>query len=104
MENFPVLCLLVLWSFEAWSSGPTQQVNLVQIEPNYSGIMLSLNQSMMQLSMAARAAIGGVMVDRVSLSSITWAGMVGVAIAIVVVSFLRMRMSAGSQGAGQYPG
>jgi len=100
----PIVILLILWSFSAWSSGPTQQVNLVQIEPNYSGIMLSLNQSMMQLSMAAGAAIGGVMVDRVSLSSITWAGMVGVAIAIVVVSFLRMRMSAGSQGAGQYPG
>ncbi|NNV01129.1 MFS transporter [Brevibacillus sp. MCWH] len=100
----PIVILLILWSFSAWSSGPTQQVNLVRIEPNYSGIMLSLNQSMMQLSMAAGAAIGGVMVDRVSLSSITWAGMVGVAIAIVVVSFLRMRMSAGSQGAGQYPG
>lgn len=88
----PIVILLILWSFSAWSSGPTQQVNLVRIEPNYSGIMLSLNQSMMQLSMAAGAAIGGVMVDRVSLSSITWAGMVGVAIAIVVVSFLRMRM------------
>ncbi|CAJ1000758.1 MFS transporter [Brevibacillus aydinogluensis] len=100
----PIVILLILWSFSAWSSGPTQQVNLVRIEPNYSGIMLSLNQSMMQLSMAAGAAIGGVIVDRVSLSSITWAGMVGVAIAIVVVSFLRMRMSAGSQGAGQYPG
>lgn len=100
----PIVILLILWSFAAWSSGPTQQFNLVRIEPNYSGIMLSLNQSMMQLSMAAGAGIGGVMVDRVSLSSITWVGMVGVAIAIVVVSFLKMRMSAGSQGAGELPG
>lgn len=57
---------------------------------------------MMQLSMAAGAAIGGVMVDRVSLSSITWVGVVGVAIAIVIVTFLRARMSAGSQGIGEY--
>jgi len=92
----PIVILLILWSFAAWSTGPTQQVNLVRIEPNYSGIMLSLYQSMMQLSMAAGAAIGGVMVDRVSLSSITWVGMVGVAIAIVVVSFLKVRMSASS--------
>lgn len=56
---------------------------------------------MMQLSMAAGAAIGGVMVDRVSLSSITWVGVVGVAIAIVIVTFLRARMSAGSQGIGE---
>lgn len=57
---------------------------------------------MMQLSMAAGAAIGGVMINRVSLSSITWVGMVGVAIAIVVVTFLRGRISAGSQGTGEY--
>jgi DHA1 family putative efflux transporter-like MFS transporter len=90
-----VVILLILWSFAAWSSGPTQQANLVRIEPNYSGIMLSLNQSMMQLSMAAGAAIGGVVVDRVSLSSITWVGMVGVVIAIVVVWLLKLRLSAG---------
>jgi len=91
----PIVIILVLWSFAAWSSGPTQQFNLVRIEPNYSGIMLSLNQSMMQLSMAAGAGIGGVMIDRVSLSSITWVGMVGVAIAIVAVLILKVRMSAG---------
>jgi DHA1 family putative efflux transporter-like MFS transporter len=96
-----IVILLILWSFAAWSSGPTQQVNLVRIEPNYSGIMLSLNQSMMQLSMAAGAAIGGVMIERVSLPSITWVGMVGVAIAIVVASLLRMRMSAGREGIGE---
>ncbi|WP_178022104.1 MFS transporter [uncultured Paenibacillus sp.] len=100
----PIVILLILWSFEAWSSGPTQQYNLVRIEPNYSGIMLSLNQSMMQLSMAAGAGIGGVMVDRVSLSSVTWVGMVGVAIAILVMVFLKLRMSAGRQFAGTLNG
>lgn len=100
----PIVILLILWSFAAWSSGPTQQYNLVRIEPNYSGIMLSLNQSMMQLSMAAGAGIGGVMVDRVSLSSVTWVGMVGVAIAILVMVFLKLRMSAGRQFAGTLNG
>lgn len=96
----PIVILLTLWSFAAWSSGPTQQYNLVRIKPNYSGIMLSLNQSTMQLSMAAGAGIGGVIVDRTSLSSVTWVGMVGVAIAIVLVVFLKMRMSAGRKSAG----
>jgi len=95
----PIVVLLVLWSFAAWSSGPTQQYNLVRIEPNYSGIMLSLNQSMMQLSMAAGAGIGGIMVDRVSLSSVTWVGLIGVAIAIMVAVLLKVRMSAGRQRA-----
>ncbi|MDO7904802.1 MFS transporter [Paenibacillus sp. JX-17] len=98
----PIVILLILWSFAAWSSGPTQQFNLVQIEPNYSGIMLSLNQSMMQLSMAAGAGIGGIMVNRVSLSSITWVGIAGVAIAIMMVLLLKMRMSSGSKGAEEF--
>lgn len=90
-----IICLLILWSFAAWSTGPTQQFNLVQIEPNYSGIMLSLNQSMMQLSMAAGAGIGGIIVNQVSLSSITWFGMIGVILAIIIVFILKSQMSRG---------
>ncbi|WP_088831985.1 MFS transporter [Paenibacillus tyrfis] len=88
-----VIAVLVLWSFAAWSSGPTQQYNLIRIEPNYSGVMLGLNQSTMQLSMAAGAGIGGLAVDRVSLSSIPWFGTIGVVIAVaasfVLFSWIR---------------
>ncbi|MEJ8546200.1 MFS transporter [Brevibacillus borstelensis] len=94
-----VVGLLVLWSFAAWSTGPTQQFNLVRIEPNYSGIMLGLNQSMMQLSMAAGAGIGGIVIDQVSLSSVTWFGMIGVVLAILAAFLLRLRMSEGKQRA-----
>jgi len=79
-----VLIILVLWSFAAWSSGPTQQYNLATIEPESSGILLGLNQSVMQLAMAAGAGIGGIFVEKVSLSSVTWIGALGVTIAIVV--------------------
>lgn len=79
-----LFAVLVIWSLAAWSSGPTQQYNLVQLEPNSSGVMLGLNQSMMQLSMAAGAGIGGIAIERISLSSIAWIGAAGVAIAAVV--------------------
>lgn len=79
-----VLIILILWSFAAWSSGPTQQYNLATIEPESSGILLGLNQSVMQLAMAAGAGIGGIFVEKVSLSSVTWIGALGVTIAIVV--------------------
>jgi len=95
-----VVGVLVLWSFAAWSSGPTQQYNLIRIEPNYSGIMLGLNQSTMQLSMAAGAGIGGLAVDRISLSSITWFGTIGVAIAVAasLVLFSWIRQEARKKG------
>ncbi|WP_366248873.1 MFS transporter [Terribacillus aidingensis] len=79
-----VLIILILWSFSAWSSGPTQQYNLATIEPESSGILLGLNQSVMQLAMAAGAGIGGIFVEKVSLSSVTWIGALGVTISIVL--------------------
>lgn len=95
-----IVIVLVLWSFAAWSSGPTQQYNLIRIEPNYSGIMLGLNQSTMQLSMAAGAGIGGLAVDRISLSSITWFGTIGVAIAVAasLLLFSWIRQEAREKG------
>ncbi|MCY8552031.1 MFS transporter [Bacillus haynesii] len=80
-----VLLILILWSFAAWSTGPTQQYHLATLEPELSGVLLGINQSMMQFAMAAGAGIGGVFVEKVSLASITWFGALGVMIAIVVV-------------------
>lgn len=77
-----VLIILILWSFAAWSTGPTQQYHLATIEPELSGVLLGINQSMMQLAMAVGAGIGGIFVEKVSLASITWIGALGVAIAI----------------------
>ncbi|MFC9709506.1 MFS transporter [Paenibacillus sp. NPDC056933] len=80
-----VFIVLILWSFAAWSSGPTQQYNLVTMSPESSGIMLSLNSSVMQLAMAAGAGVGGIAVSAVSLSSITWIGAAGVVIAMIII-------------------
>lgn len=83
-----VFAILILWSFAAWSSAPAQQFNLVSLVPESSGVMLSLNSSMMQLAMAVGAGIGGLIVNRVSLASITWFGVLGVIIAIIAVFVL----------------
>ncbi|WP_420539171.1 MFS transporter [Paenibacillus polymyxa] len=88
-----LFALLILWSFAAWTTGPTQQYNLVTLVPESSGVMLSLNQSTMQLAMAAGAGIGGVVVGQVSLASIPWFGAAGVAIAMVAVYLLSRRSS-----------
>ncbi|MDF2960633.1 MAG: transporter [Paenibacillus sp.] len=76
-----VFPLLMLWSFSAWSSGPTQQYHLMTLAPEASGIMLSLNTSVLQLAMAAGAGIGGIIVEQSSLTSISWIGAAGVAVA-----------------------
>ncbi len=83
-----VFAILILWSFAAWSSAPAQQFNLVSLVPESSGVMLSLNSSMMQLSMAVGAGMGGLIVNRISLASITWFGVLGVLVAIIAVFVL----------------
>ena len=76
-----VFPLLMLWAFSAWSSGPTQQYYLMSLAPGASGIMLSLNTSVVQLGMAAGAGLGGVVVEQASLTSISWIGATGVILA-----------------------
>lgn len=83
-----VFAILILWSFAAWSSAPAQQFNLITLVPEFSGVMLSLNSSMMQLAMAFGAGIGGLIVNHISLASITWFGIIGVLIAIIAVFVL----------------
>lgn len=96
-----VFPLLMVWSFAAWSTGPTQQYNLLSLAPEASGIMLSLNSSVLQLGMAVGAGIGGVVVAHSSLASVTWIGAAAVAAAaataVVSLGLNRSRERAASQ-------
>ncbi|WP_416876498.1 hypothetical protein, partial [Kitasatospora sp. SC0581] len=47
-------------------------------------VLLGLNQSMMQLAIAAGAGVGGIAVKQGSLASVTWVGAIGGMIAIIV--------------------
>ncbi|MDQ0418360.1 DHA1 family putative efflux transporter-like MFS transporter [Croceifilum oryzae] len=89
-----VMIILILWSFAAWTTGPTQQYNLATLEPEASTVLLGINQSMMQLAMAVGAGVGGIFVDKVSLSSVTWIGALGVSIAMIVTFMLFSKQKA----------
>ncbi len=88
-----VMIVLIIWSFSAWATAPTQQYLLATIEPESSAILLGLNQSIMQLAMAAGAGIGGIAVGSVSLAAVTWFGALGVAIAIAITLILSSSLS-----------
>jgi MFS transporter, DHA1 family, putative efflux transporter len=95
-----VMPLLMLWAFFAWSTGPVQQVYLIGMAPEASGIILSLNTSIIQLGMAVGAVIGGMAVENISLQSVGWIGAIGVAIGLIpaLVTFsMRSRSIIGEQ-------
>ncbi|WP_131848257.1 MFS transporter [Baia soyae] len=89
-----VMIILILWSFAAWTTGPTQQYNLSTLEPEASSVLLGINQSMMQLAMSVGAGVGGLFVEKVSLSSVTWLGAFSVAIAMVATFILFSKQKA----------
>jgi DHA1 family putative efflux transporter-like MFS transporter len=98
-----VLPLLMLWSFFAWSTGPVQQVYLIGMAPKASGIILSLNTSIVQLGIAVGAVIGGIIVEGISLTAVGWLGGVGVAIGLIpaILSLsMRSRSAIGEQELG----
>ena len=71
-STFVTIPLLMLWAFSAWSSGPGLQFNLVLLAPEASGIMLSLYGSILQLSIAAAAGIGGIAAGSLSMLAVSW--------------------------------
>jgi DHA1 family putative efflux transporter-like MFS transporter len=85
-QTTPILvtALLMLWSFFSWSSAPTQQYYLITLAPAASGIMLSLNTSVLQFAMGVGSGLGGFVIDGLSLKAITWVAAAFVAVAVVI--------------------
>ncbi|MCQ2011595.1 MFS transporter [Sporolactobacillus sp. STSJ-5] len=93
-----IFVFLFLWSASVWSTQPAQLYNLATIVPSQSGIMLSLNQSISQISMAIGAVLGGYMISMFSLVSLSWYGTIGVVIAMILVWELhRLKTVKGTQ-------
>ena len=86
----------------AWSTGPVQQVYLIGMAPQASGIILSLNNSIVQLGMAVGAVIGGIVVENISLASVGLLGGAFVAIGLIpaIISLSMRRRSAAAERNG----
>ncbi|TWE07992.1 hypothetical protein FB550_1013 [Neobacillus bataviensis] len=79
----------MLWMIAAWTFVSPQNFNLVSLVPNASGILLSLNNSFVQLGTSAGAGMGGVAVGGMSVMAITWFGAASAVFAafVAAVSF-----------------
>lgn len=81
------ICLLIAWAIAAWIPGPVQQYNILSLAPEASGILLSLNSSVLQFGVAAGAAMGGVAASAGNIATLGYFGAIGVALAGIVVYF-----------------
>jgi len=81
------IMLIMIWATSAWVFGLTQNINIVSLAPEASGIMLSLNSSFVQLGFAAGAGIGGVAMASCPIMAISWIGAASVAFAACIAVF-----------------
>lgn len=86
-----VAIALILWSVSAWASGPSQQVRVASLDPRASGVLVGLNQSAMQLGIAAGTAFGGVATATLGLQSLPWFSAIVVAAALALMTVLHYR-------------
>ena len=86
-----VAAVLILWSVSAWASGPSQQVRVASLDPRASGVLVGLNQSAMQLGIAAGTAFGGLATTTLGLQSLPWFSAIVVATALALMTVLHYR-------------
>lgn len=83
-STFVTSALLILWAIAAWTPAAIQQYNIISLAPEASGVMLSLNSSILQFAFAAGAGIGGIAVESSSVFSLSWTGAILVAITVFI--------------------
>lgn len=91
------IILVAVWIGAAYMMAPAQQYYLVSLSPNTSGLVLGLNNSVMQLGMAIGAGMGGWVATRTSVMNLGWFGAVIIAAGLLVAVYsfsLNERMKA----------
>lgn len=79
--------MLTIWNIAIWMFGPTQGLNLSKMIPTHASILLSLNSSFIQLGFALGAFFGALSIEKFSIHSIMYLGVVSTIIAFVVYLF-----------------
>lgn len=83
--------VLILWSVAAWACGPSQQVRVASLDAKASGVLVGLNQSGMQIGIAAGSALGGLVAAVSGLAALPWLSAFVVAIALWLMLVLQGR-------------
>lgn len=81
------LIILAIWIGSAYMTTPAQQYYLVSLSPNSSGIVLGLNNSILQLGIAVGAGVGGWMLTRTSVMNLGWIGAISIIISLFAVLY-----------------
>lgn len=83
--------VLILWSLSAWSSAAPQQMRIAAIKPGAADVLIGLNQSTMQLAIAAGAGLGGALIPAIGVNMLPFAAAVPVLISLLLLLLVSRR-------------
>lgn len=85
------IALLMIWECACWTFGPTQNFNMVSLSPEVSSIALSLNSTFVQIGFSLGSGIGGAIIGRWSVMSITWVSAISALVAVVIFAYIHFQ-------------
>src|SRR5690606_32354314 len=92
------IAALLLWSLAAWGSAAGQQLRLADLDEDHADSLLGLNQSVMQLAIAAGSAVGGGILGALGVEALPWVAASTVAVSLILL--LAVRATGGIRAAG----
>lgn len=82
INTYLSIVLLMAWAMSAWLPGPLFRLSIMNISHEAKGVILSIYNSTIQMGFAAGALIGGLEIDSLGTSYLSWtaAAIVGVSV------------------------
>ncbi|MGX5660602.1 MFS transporter [Castellaniella ginsengisoli] len=91
---YAVAAVLAMWSATAWAAGPAQQIRAAALVPEARGVLVGLNQSGMQIGIAAGTALGGLFAQTLGLSALPWLSVAMILASLLLMGFCRRASTA----------
>lgn len=84
--NLPLfLVILIIWGMVSWALSPALQSYLIEIAPNTSDILISLNNSALHIGVALGSMFGGIVLEQLSVEFNPFAGALIVILSLITV-------------------
>lgn len=91
---YAVAAVLTMWSATAWAAGPAQQIRAAALVPEARGVLVGLNQSGMQIGIAAGTALGGLVTQILGLAVLPWLSVAMILASLLLMGFRRRASAA----------
>ncbi|MCH5584801.1 MFS transporter [Shimazuella sp. AN120528] len=82
-----IIVTITIWGISVYATVPTILYYLISLAPDAAEMVISLNTSVFQIGIAVGAAVGGIIVNNLSVFHVGWIGGITVAVGLIVAIF-----------------